>query len=235
MESLLTQSTSGRHTPHRWLARSVSSRAMTVLDVACGSGPMSRELARDGRTVIGLDLSAGELALAQHRGPGPWVRADALRLPFADGSMDAVVSCMGMAVIHPTRVLLSEVSRVLAPGGMLAFIAPAVRPLTRSDIRLTAQIVQKLRSLPSFPGPLELTDFSATLRAHGLRKVEDKRERYRFTVHSRADAELLLAGLYLPGVSQKRIEKAIGWLEKRVLRHGELSIGIPMRRIVAMK
>ena len=43
--------------------------ASTVLDLACGSGPMSRELALPGRTVIGLDLSEHELALAADRGP----------------------------------------------------------------------------------------------------------------------------------------------------------------------
>ena len=81
-EAVLSRALAGDHSPYRWLARAVSATASTVLDLACGSGPMSRELALPGRTVIGLDLSEHELALAADRGPGPWIRADALQLPI---------------------------------------------------------------------------------------------------------------------------------------------------------
>ena len=64
-EAVLSRALAGDHSPYRWLARAVSANASTVLDLACGSGPMSRELARPGRTVIGLDLSEHELALAR--------------------------------------------------------------------------------------------------------------------------------------------------------------------------
>lgn len=235
LEDVLSRALSGRHTPHRWLARAVSSRAELVLDLACGSGAMSRELDRPGRTVVGLDISAGELALAQERGPGPWVRGDALRLPFASGSMDAVVSSMGMAVIHPTNTLLSETARVLRPGGMLAFMAPAVRPLSPADIRTGAMVAHHLRALPQFPGPLEVTGFRAILAGHGLQKVEDQRERYRYTIRSRADAELIISALYLPTTLPKRKASAIGWLEAGVRRRGEVSLALPMRRVVAIK
>ena len=77
-EAVLSRALAGDHSPYRWLARAVSATATVVVDLACGSGPMSRELAQPGRTVIGLDLSEHELALAAERGPGPWVRADAL-------------------------------------------------------------------------------------------------------------------------------------------------------------
>src|SRR3712207_1217115 len=91
-EAVLSRALAGDHSPYRWLARAVSSQARTVLDLACGSGPMSRELADSGRTVVGLDLSSAELALAAAQGPGPWVRADALRLPLGEESLDAVTS-----------------------------------------------------------------------------------------------------------------------------------------------
>ena len=54
--------------------------------------------------MIGLDISAAELRLAAERGPGPWVRADGLRLPFRDGSIDAVTSSIGLVVITPLHV-----------------------------------------------------------------------------------------------------------------------------------
>ena len=81
-EAVLSRALAGDHSPYRWLARAVSADAKVVVDLACGSGPMSRELAQPGRTVIGLDLSEHELALAAGAGPGamgPGRRADSCR------------------------------------------------------------------------------------------------------------------------------------------------------------
>src|SRR5664279_4289751 len=234
-EQVLSRAMNGHHTPYRWLARAVSARATTVLDVACGAGSMTRELARPGRTIIGIDTSLAELELAQHRGLGSWVRGDALRLPFADASLDAVVSSMGMVVIQPTSRLLAEVARVLRPGGMLAFIAPTVRPVSPGDLRIGANLASRLRTLPRFPGPLEFTDFAATLRNHGMRKYEDGRERYHVTIHSRTDAETMVSALYLPATSQSRLAAAIAYLEHEVRKDGKVELPVPMRRIVALK
>jgi SAM-dependent methyltransferase len=235
MESVLSRALAGDHSPYRWLARAVSDGSRTVLDLACGSGPMSRELARPDRTVVGLDISAEELALAADRGPGPWVRADALSLPFADGSFDAVTSSIGLVVVQPLEQLLAEVSRVLRPGGVLAAIAPAIRPLGPADLRVLSRISGRLRTTPSFPGPVELTGFGKTLQTIGLSKVEDARERYRFTITSRADAELMMSALYLPQTRRSRVEATIEHLEDRLARRGPVEVAIPMRRLVAIK
>ena len=225
----------GDHSPYRWLARAVSADAKLVLDLACGSGPMSRELAQPGRTIVGLDLSAEELALAAQRGPGPWVRADGLALPFADGSMDAVTSSIGLAVLTPLSDVVAECARVLRPGGVLAAIAPAMRPLGPKDLRVLTRINTRLRTKPQFPGPLELVGFTKIAEGHGLRRVEDGRERYQFTVRSRADAELVMRALYLPSTRWSRVESAIELLEDRVSRRGPFEVAIPMRRVVAIK
>lgn len=235
VEAVLSRSVGGDHTPYRWLARAVGGGARTVLDLACGSGPMSRELAADQRTVIGLDLSSAELRLAAERGPGPWIRGDGLRLPFRDASLDAVTSSMGLVVITPLTTVMAEITRVLRPGGVLAAIAPAVRPLSPNDLRILARINTRLRGKPQFPGPVELAGFTKTLPAYGLRRVEDQRERYRFTVSSRADAELVLSALYLPTTRWSRVEAAIELLQDRVDRKGSVDITIPMRRVVAIK
>jgi SAM-dependent methyltransferase len=234
-EQVLSRALNGHHTPYRWLARTVSARASLVLDLACGAGAMTRELSRPGRTVVGIDTSMAELDLARHRDSGPWVRADALRLPFADASLDAVVSSMGMVVIQPTSRLLAEVARVLRPGGMLSFIAPTVRPVSPSDLVVAANLTSRLRTLPRFPGPLELTDFAAILRSHGLQKIEDGRERFRVSIRSRADAELMISALYLPATKPERTDAAIAYLESQVRDHGKVELAIPMRRIVALK
>lgn len=235
IEAVLSRAVGGDHTPYRWLARAVGGRAPVVLDVACGSGPMSRELAEPGRTVIGVDISAAELQLAAERGPGPWVRADGLHLPLRDGVVDAVTSSMGLVVMTPLSAALAEITRVLRPGGILAAIAPALRPLSPSDLRILARINARLRAKPQFPGPVELAGFTKTLQGYGLRRVEDARERYRFTVTSRADAELVMSALYLPQTRRSRVEAAIELLQDRAERKGSVSVTIPMRRVVAIK
>ena len=235
IESVLSRATGGDHTPYRWLARAVGGNAGTVLDLACGSGPVSRELAAADRTVIGLDLSATELQRAAERGPGPWVRADGLRLPFRDQSLDAVTSSLGLVVITPLESLMAEIVRVLRPGGVLAAIAPALRPLSPTDLRVLTRINARLRARPQFPGPVELAGFTKTLQTYGMRRVEDQRERYRFTVRSRADAELVMSALYLPQTRWSRVEAAIELLQDRVERKGAVDVTIPMRRVVAIK
>ena len=234
-EAVLSRSLSGDHTPYRWLARAVSPDASVVLDVASGSGPMSRELAQPGRMVVGLDISEYELALAAERSGGPWVQGDAVALPFADGSVSAVTSSMGLVVATPLGNVLAEISRVLKPGGVLAAIAPALRPLGPRDIRVLTRINTRLRTKPQFPAPVELAGFKKTLAAHGLRRVEDNRERYRFTIADRADAELMLSALYLPQTRWSRVEAAIELLEDRVAKQGPVDVTIPMRRVVAIK
>jgi ubiquinone/menaquinone biosynthesis C-methylase UbiE len=235
IEAVLSRSLGGDHSPYRWLARAVSPDARLVLDLACGSGAMSRELATAGRTVIGLDLSAAELTLAAERGPGPWLRADGLALPLADDSIDAVTSSIGLAVVTPLSAVVAECARVLRPGGVLAAIAPALRPLGPKDLRVLTRINARLRTKPQFPGPLELVGFTKIAESCGLRRVEDARERYHFTVRSRADAELVMRALYLPTTRWSRVESAIELLEERVSRRGPFDVAIPMRRVVAIK
>ena len=234
-EAVLSLALAGDHSPYRWLARAVSVDAKLVVDLACGSGPMSRELAQPGRTVIGLDLSEHELALAAERGPGPWIRADALKLPFRDASVDAITSSMGLVVVTPLSRVLEEAGRVLRPGGVLAGIAPALRPLRPRDLRVLTRINGRLRTKPQFPGPVELTGFNKTLALHGLRRVEDGRERYRFSIRTRADAELVMSALYLPNTRWSRVERAIEYLEDRLEKREVVEVAIPMRRIVAIK
>lgn len=233
-EDVLSRARAGGDNPYRWLGRSVGANARMVLDIGCGSGAMSRELARPDRIVIGLDISAAELDMAADRSPGPWVRADGRRLPLGDRTMDAVTTSLGLAVIHPIGDLVSEVARVLVPGGVFAAMAPTLRTLTRSDARIGFRLAQILRTPPRFPAPLEVT-VSQVLALHGLRKVEDARELYHFRVTTRQDAERLIDSLYLPVTDRARVVAAADWLESAVVRHGHVLVPVPMRRIVALK
>ena len=235
VEDVLSQALRADHSPYRWLARAVSADATTVVDLASGSGPVARELAQPGRTVVGVDLSVEELHLARRRGAGPLVRADARVLPFRDGSVDVVTSALGLVVVRPLETVLAEVVRVLRPGGVLAAIAPAVRPLAPADLRQLGQLNVRLRSAPRFPGPVELAGFRRTLQAQGMTVVEDKRERYRYTVTTSDDAALLLSALYLPLTPQARVSAALDYLSETAERRGPVEIAIPMRRVVAIK
>lgn len=225
----------GGDSPHMWLARAVSSSSMRVLDLGCGSGPMSRVLQREGRTVVGIDVSLAELREARRLGPGPWARADARLLPIADGSVDAVVSSMALAVIEPTGALLDEVTRVLRPGGMFAATTATYRPINAADAKVVSQVTMRLGGPPRFPVRLDMA-LGPLLAAHGLRKVEDARERYHFEVTERADAEQLLRAMYLPNASPRRIARAVDWMAAEVERRGEpLQVPVPIRRVVAIK
>lgn len=95
-----------------------------VLDVACGTGVLAREAARrvqPGGAVTGLDRNEGMLSVARRKAPDiDWRLGMAESLPFADAAIDAVVSQFGVMFFEDRRAALSEMWRVLRPGGRLA-------------------------------------------------------------------------------------------------------------------
>ena len=95
-----------------------------VLDVACGTGVLTRAAAaRAGPrgTVIGLDLSRKMLEVAKRLSPNlEWREGGADELPFPDNSFDAVVSQFGLMFFPDPPSALREMMRVLVPGGHLA-------------------------------------------------------------------------------------------------------------------
>jgi SAM-dependent methyltransferase len=95
-----------------------------VLDVACGTGVLTRAAAsRTGPTgtVTGLDPSPRMLAVAERLSPElVWREGTAEALPFPDESFDAVISQFGLMFVPDPTSALREMMRVLAPGGRLA-------------------------------------------------------------------------------------------------------------------
>jgi len=89
-----------------------------VLDLAAGTGVSTVELARDGAWCLAADFSLGMLRSGLHRGV-PMVAADALHLPFADASFDAVTISFGLRNLVDTVAGLAEMARVTRPGGRL--------------------------------------------------------------------------------------------------------------------
>lgn len=112
------------------MARRISEalgRAAKVLEVACGTGISTRHLANtlpDGTEIVATDLNEAMLAHAANvNGEFPGVtyeQADALDLPFDDTSFDAVVCQFGIMFFPDKAKGMSEMTRVLKPGGVLA-------------------------------------------------------------------------------------------------------------------
>ncbi len=92
-----------------------------VLDLACGTGDLARELQAIGLPAIGADLSLGMLAAAR-AGGAPLVQADGSGLPLRDASLDGVVSGFAVRNFADIPAVLAEAARVLRPGGRLALL-----------------------------------------------------------------------------------------------------------------
>ncbi len=94
-----------------------------VLDVACGTGVLTRTVAeRVGKNgVIGLDVNDGMLAVAREKSADiEWKQGVAENLPFEDGSFDAVVCQFGLMFFDNRQVAIQEMMRILRTGGRLA-------------------------------------------------------------------------------------------------------------------
>jgi len=95
-----------------------------VLDLACGTGDLCRELSAVGVRPVGMDLSFGMLAAA--RTEAPLAQADALSLPVADGRVDGVTCGFALRNLVALDPFFLELARVTRPGGRIALLEVAV-------------------------------------------------------------------------------------------------------------
>ena len=135
----------------------------TVLDVATGTGAVARELLRQkGCTVVGLDQSPEMLAEARRRLPDrvELVEGTAERLPFPDGSFDALTFTYLLRYVSDPAATLHELARVVRPGGTIGGLEFAVphgvwRPLWELYVRVGLPLAGRVIS----PGWAEVGDF----------------------------------------------------------------------------
>ncbi len=104
-----------------------SAQPRQVLEVAAGTGAVTRELARtlpDGTAVVATDLNDAMLDRATATGtvrPVTWRQADVMRLPFDAAAFDVVVCQFGVMFFPDKVAAFEEIRRVLRPGGTFIF------------------------------------------------------------------------------------------------------------------
>ena len=112
-----------------------------VLEAGCGTGRMTRRLARGVGSLIAIDFSFESLRVSQQKllfaglSSVPLVQADLCHLPFAEGVFDRVVSCQVLEHVpgeEARREAVQSLARVLKPGGTLALSAYKHSLLTRA-------------------------------------------------------------------------------------------------------
>ena len=100
-------------------------RGKEVLEIATGPGLLARHVAPAAKKMIATDYSDGMIAQAKKGKPVPNLAfevADAMNLPYADGSFDTVIIANALHIVSDPGKVLNEIKRVLRPGGLL--IAP---------------------------------------------------------------------------------------------------------------
>jgi len=106
----------------RTLLRHVRLDGLRVLDLGCGNGSYTRELARHAGLVVGLDVQLSNLASFEARIPR--VAGVGEMLPFSAGSFDAVTMIEVLEHTTNDRAVIAECYRVLRPGGYLVLFVP---------------------------------------------------------------------------------------------------------------
>lgn len=186
----------------RWRRLSVrelptSNSHLSILDVACGTGDMSIQLLKKGCQVTGVDLSEEMLAIARQKTDSAGFQlssfdfqlADAEQLPFPDASFDAVTCAFGIRNFVNLDRGLSEMVRVLKPGGTVAilelatpdnsFVRPFYNLYTRRVIPLLGRLIARNRQAYTYlPDSIERFHkgdaMLSILSAHGLESRQRK-------------------------------------------------------------
>jgi ubiquinone/menaquinone biosynthesis C-methylase UbiE len=184
----------------RWAPDLVETAAVRtgehVLDAACGTGAVTRLLARrvapTGK-VVGLDINPGMIAVARRAVPEPnveWLESSAIETPLSDASFDAVVCQQGLQFFSDRPAALAEMRRVLRRDGRLALSCWRSIEHTPGYLALEQTLARWIGSEKARLPPFSLGDAEATrglLRGARFREIklraEAKMIRFRSAEH----------------------------------------------------
>ncbi|TKK87224.1 methyltransferase domain-containing protein [Herbidospora galbida] len=161
-----------------------------VLDCGCGPGKPGVRLARvTGAEVIGISISAQDVVLANERAEregmaaqARFQRANMLELPFPDNHFDHVLAFESIVHVPDRAAVLTEIARVLRPGGRVAltdFINKGTPSQDEEDRRALADALASWCSAPL----VELDDYPGFAEAAGLviDEITDVTENTKYT------------------------------------------------------
>ena len=109
----------GKNTANQILAMRSAGSAKDFLEIGCGDGHIVGFIAAEGRSATGVDIDGGQFNQRYIKYGANLIRADASKLPFKDESFDFAFSYATFEHISDLDNVLSEVYRVLRPGGHL--------------------------------------------------------------------------------------------------------------------
>ena len=175
----------------RWRRRAVRElrlpgRAL-VLDLACGTGDLCRELARQGYRVVGFDFSHGMLVNA--RTEAPLVEADILTLPVREAGADGVTCGFALRNVISLGGFFAELGRVVRPGGRVALLDasepdnPVLRaghgvyfnkavPMIGGAISDRSAYAYLPRSMAYLPPPEEMVEMMEATGFHDVERLQ---------------------------------------------------------------
>ncbi len=182
-----------------WRMRAIRSLGLTgtetVLDLCTGTADLAMAAARPGRArhVLGIDFAGAMLRIGHEKvaragldGAIRLVQGDAMVLPLADGSVDAVTIAFGIRNVADPLAACRDIRRVLRPGGRLAILEfglPPARPVRALYLWYFRHVLPRIgrlvsrhssaytylpASVGSFPAPAE---FARLLETAGFTQV----------------------------------------------------------------
>jgi ubiquinone/menaquinone biosynthesis C-methylase UbiE len=157
----------------------VARRGLVALDVGCGTGFLTFELAARGHQVTGVDFAAAMIAEARRKATGrsasvQFEEADAEQLPFASSSFDLVISRHLLWTLPHPEAAIDEWIRVLRVGGRLVVVDShldgAAAPRASENARTSPEYAAVGDRLP-FLGGRSREEIEKLFAAHGLVNV----------------------------------------------------------------
>lgn len=128
-------------------------RITSLLDIGCGGGIISEDMAREGFAVSGIDISTPSLLTAKKHAMEnnlniDYYEAPAEQLPFASNSFDVITCCDVLEHVDDLNQVCSEVSRVLKPQGIFIYDTINKTLMSRISVIEIAQNIPWTRFMP---------------------------------------------------------------------------------------